>query len=59
MQVILIMIYNMQQQTIPKKTNNGHGIPKKLIVILAMSILFATAYLYVTGLDIINTVPMI
>ena len=52
----------MQQQTmIPKKTNNNsnkNGIPKKLIGILSMSILFATAYLYVTGLDIINTVPM-
>ena len=51
----------MQQQTIPKKTNNNsnnNGIPKKLIGILAISIFFATAYLYVTGLDIINTVPM-
>ena len=51
------MIYNLQQETmIPK--NNNNGIPKKLIGILAMSIFFATAYLYVTGLDIINTVPM-
>ena len=36
------------------KNSNNTGIPKTLIVILAMSILFATAYLYVTGLDIID-----